>query len=72
MFKAEVQVVNDSKWYSNSLEFETRSEAVEYARDLLQRWTQSVDWRVIEFENVKADNHRLSQKQQSQLTSYSN
>ena len=48
MFKAEIQVANDSNWYSNGKEFETRPEAVEYARDLLQRWTQSVDWRVIE------------------------
>ena len=70
MFKAEFQVVNDSNWYSNEKEFRTRPEAVEYARDLLQRWTQSVDWRVVEIENKKVN--RLSQKQQSQLKSYRN
>ena len=70
MFKAEIQVVNDSNWYSNRKEFGTRPEAVEYARDLLQRWTQSVDWRVVEIENKKVN--RLSQKQQSQLKSYQN
>ena len=70
MFKAEVQVANDSKWYSNGKEFGTRPEAVEYARDLFQRWTQSVDWRVVEIENKKVN--RLSQKQQSQLKSYRN
>jgi len=48
MFKVEVQVVNDSNWYSNGKEFGTRPEAVEYARDLFQRWTLAVDWRVIE------------------------
>jgi len=68
MYKAEVQVVNDSKWYSNSLEFKFKSEAVNYAKDWLQRWTQTVDWRVVEV----VDWSKLSQKQQSQLRSYGN
>ena len=56
MFKAEVQVVNEwggvatgtSKWYSNSLKFESHAKAEAYAKDLFERWTQTVDWRVIE------------------------
>ena len=47
-WKAEVQVANDAKWYGNNLEFKTKAEAEEYAKDLFQRWTQTVEWRVIE------------------------
>ena len=68
MFKAEVQVANDPKWYNNALEFKFKSEAEEYAKDLFQRWTQTIDWRVVEI----FDWSRLSQKQQSQLRSYGN
>tara|TARA_R110002051_G_scaffold72389_1_gene130802 strand:- start:1766 stop:1975 length:210 start_codon:yes stop_codon:yes gene_type:complete len=68
MFKAEIQVVNDSKWYGNDLEFKFKSEAEVYAKDLFQRWTQSVDWRTVEV----FDWSKLSQKQQSQLRSYNN
>ena len=48
MYKAEVQVANDPKWYSNGLEFKTEAEAEEYAKDLFQRWTLAFAWRVIE------------------------
>ena len=68
MYKAEVQVVNDSKWYDNALEFKFKSEAEKYAKDLVERWTQTVDWRVVEV----FDWSKLSQKQQSQLRSYGN
>jgi len=68
MFKAEIQVVNDSKWYGNTLEFKFKSEAEDYAKDLFQRWTQAVDWRAVEV----FDWSRLSQKQQGQLRSYGN
>ena len=68
MYKAEVQVSGDQKWYGNSLEFKTKAEAEEYAKDLFQRWTQTIDWRVVEI----FDWSRLSQKQQSQLRSYGN
>ena len=67
MYKAEIQVVNDSKWY-NTLEFKFKSEAEDYAKDLFQRWTQAIDWRVVEVVNWS----KLSQKQQSQLRSYNN
>ena len=46
-YKAEVQVFGDKKWYSNSLEFKTKLEAEEYAKDLFSRWTQTEVWRVI-------------------------
>ena len=68
MFKAEVQVFGDEKWCSNSLEFKFKSEAEKYAKDLFQRWTQTIDWRVVEI----FDWSKLSQKQQSQLRSYGN
>ncbi len=48
MFKAEVQVVNDSKWYGNRLLFNTREKAEEYAKDLFSRWLSTTKWRVIE------------------------
>ena len=48
MYKAEVQVVNDSKWYSNALEFDTHAEAETYAKDLFSRWTQATNWRIVE------------------------
>ena len=67
MFKAEIQVVNDSKWY-NTLEFKFKSEAEDYAKDLFSRWTQATDWRVVEV----FDWSKLSQKQQGQLRSYGN
>jgi hypothetical protein len=47
MYKAEVQVFGDKTWYSNSLEFKTKVEAEEYAKDLFSRWTQSEEWRVV-------------------------
>ena len=68
MFKAEVQVANDPKWYDNALEFKFKSEAEDYAKDLFSRWTQTTDWRVVEI----FDWSKLSQKQQSQLRSYNN
>ena len=47
MYKAEVQVFGDKKWYDNSLEFKTKLEAEEYAKDLFFRWTQAEEWRVV-------------------------
>ena len=52
MYKAEVQVANDPKWYSNNLEFKTEAEAEEYAKDLFQRWTLAIDWRVVKVGDV--------------------
>ena len=47
MYKAQVQVYGDDKWYDNSLEFKTELEAEEYAKDLFSRWSQAEEWRVI-------------------------
>jgi hypothetical protein len=47
-WKPEVQVVGDEKWYDNSLRFETKEEAEEYANGLFQRWTQAKAHRVSE------------------------
>ena len=47
-WKIEVQVANDGKWYGNAVRCETKAEAEEYARDLVSRWTQSTNFRVVE------------------------
>ena len=47
MYKAQVQVYGDDKWYDNSLKFKTELEAEEYAKDLFSRWSQAEEWRVI-------------------------
>jgi len=49
-YKAEVKVVNEDKWHSNALTFDSKKEAEEYARDLHYRWTATTDWRVKEVE----------------------
>jgi len=46
-YAAEVQVVNDTKWYGNQLTFATVQEAETYARDLFCRWTATTNWRVV-------------------------
>ena len=52
MYKAEVQVSGDDGWYGNNLEFKTKAEAETYAKDLYQRWTQTVEWRVVKVGDV--------------------
>tara|TARA_R100000808_G_scaffold6_1_gene45 strand:+ start:499 stop:660 length:162 start_codon:yes stop_codon:yes gene_type:complete len=47
MYKAEIQVIGDKTWYSNSLKFKTKAEAEEYAKDLFSRWMQAEEWRVV-------------------------
>ena len=47
-YKAEVQVINDVKWYSNALEFNTHQEAEDYAKDLFSRWSTTTAYRVVE------------------------
>ena len=47
VYKAEVKVSGDEKWYSNALIFDTREKAEEYAKDLFNRWLLTTDWRVI-------------------------
>jgi len=47
-WKIEVQVFGDKKWYGNAVRCETKAEAEDYARDLLSRWTQSTNFRIVE------------------------
>jgi len=46
-WKAQVQVVNDAKWYGNGPTFKTKEAAEMYAQDLFDRWTATVAWRVV-------------------------
>ena len=47
-FNPEVQTGNDPKFYGNALAFATRQEAMENARDLMNRWMLVVDYRAVE------------------------
>ena len=47
IYKAEVKVNGDEKWYSNALIFDTREKAEVYAKDLFSRWLITTDWMVI-------------------------
>ena len=47
-YKAWFKTVNDPKWYTNHVEFDTKEEATEHALFKWQNWTQSVDWTVTE------------------------
>ena len=61
-FTAELQVVNDSKWYPNGLFFATREEAHSYMNHKLSTWYATTAGRVVnskqpvthKFENGKA------------------
>ena len=47
-WKAEVQVIGEAgKWHGNGKEFDSKPEAESYAKDLFNRWTQTICWRVI-------------------------
>jgi hypothetical protein len=48
MFKVEVIADNSGKWCSNALTFQDIAMAVDYAKNLMSRWTLVSDWRVIE------------------------
>ena len=47
-YKPEVKVVDDPKWYSNTLRFATEAEAKRSADNLMRRWTSTVDARAAE------------------------
>ncbi len=47
-FKPEVQIDATGKWYDNALRFATREEAQAQVRDLMMRWTQVRETRVVE------------------------
>jgi len=56
-YKAEVKVVNEDKWHSNALTFDSKEEAEEYAKDLHYRWTATTDWRVTKIKE-KENEHK--------------
>ena len=47
-WKPQVQTGTDPKWYSNALVFETETEALASARDLMSRWMLVTNCRAIE------------------------
>lgn len=47
-WKPEVQTINDSKWYDNSLAFATEKEAAHSASDLANRWLLVTAHRAVE------------------------
>ena len=48
IYKAEVKVGGDPKWYGNALRFDTFQKAEDYAKDLYSRWLATTEWRVTE------------------------
>ena len=47
-YKSEVQTAGDTSWTGNALRFATEAEAKTYVWDLMMRWTQVTDTRVVE------------------------
>lgn len=47
MFKVEVHIPPD-EWGGNALRFKTRQQADQYGLELLSRWTQPDDYRIVE------------------------
>lgn len=46
-FRVDIQVVEESIWSSNEIEFDTKEEAETYAKDLRSRWMGMDKWRVV-------------------------
>lgn len=46
-WRAEVNA-GDDVWNTNALRFETRDDALEYARDLAHRWLLVTHWRAVD------------------------
>jgi hypothetical protein len=51
-FKVEVIADNSGKWCSNQLRFAAIDTARVYARDLFNRWTAVVNWRIVDQDGV--------------------
>jgi hypothetical protein len=51
-FKAEIRVVNDTRFYPNGVAFETREEAEAYGRNKVAAWTMAQEYRVVESEEM--------------------
>ena len=48
IYKVEVKVAGDEKWYSNAMRFDNKERAEAYGVDLFSRWTQTIEYRVVE------------------------
>jgi len=48
MYRYEVQVASDPKWYGNSVTYDTREDAIEAAKSKFHSWPLTVSWRVLE------------------------
>ncbi len=46
-YRVEVIADNSGEWAGNGLKFDTATEAVEYARDLMSRWMLVREWRIL-------------------------
>ena len=47
-WKAEIQVIGEEgTWHGNAKEFDVVEDAIAYAKDLFNRWTQTICWRVV-------------------------
>ena len=47
-YRAEMLASGETSWASNALTFDTRENALAYARDLAGRWTLVDKWRAVE------------------------
>lgn len=50
-WKAEVRADDSGTWAGNGLVFETKLEALGYAKDLMSRWLAVRDYRMVETED---------------------
>ena len=46
-FKVSYGIYNDTKWYTNRMEWDNESEAIEKARSKFNGWTQAQSWLVM-------------------------
>lgn len=49
-YKVEVQVVNETSFHSNNLQFDSKEDAKRYAINLMLRWFAVENYRIVEIE----------------------
>ena len=59
-WKPEVQTDNTGKWYGNALRFPTKEEAEANVKDLMYRWMQVLETRVVETPDEPANYHWIN------------
>ena len=47
-YKVEVQVINDTKWYTNAMIYSTKKEAEVAGQSLFDRWLSTTGFRIVE------------------------